>query len=57
MACKPQLAGLAHPLLPAYAAGQVGINYSGKEGLMIPRGKDNKAKDDGQWGTSIPLAG
>src|SRR5690554_3609287 len=31
---------------------QLGIEYSSDEGLMVPRGKDNKAGDSGQWGTA-----
>ncbi len=34
----------------------LGINYS-DEGLMIPRGKDNKAGDSGQWGTAFRWLG
>lgn len=33
-----------------------GVSYS-KEGLMIPRGKDNKAGDSGQWGTAFRWLG
>lgn len=35
---------------------QLGVNYS-DEGLMIPRGKDNKAGDSGQWGTAFRWLG
>ena len=34
----------------------LGIGYS-DEGLMIPRGKDNKAGDSGQWGTAFRWLG
>ncbi|HKM25817.1 MAG TPA: DUF1302 domain-containing protein, partial [Thiopseudomonas sp.] len=33
-----------------------GIQY-GAEGMMVPRGKDNKAKDSGQWGTAFRWLG
>lgn len=36
---------------------QLGIEYSSYEGLMIRRGKDNKAKDSGQWGTALRWMG
>ena len=36
---------------------QVGIAYSGQEGLMVRRGKDNKAKDDGQFGLALRWLG
>lgn len=35
---------------------ELGINYS-SEGLMIRRGKDNKAKDSGQWGMALRWMG
>ena len=34
----------------------LGINYS-NEGLMLPRGRDNKARDSGQWGTAFRWLG
>ncbi len=43
-------------MLPGYDLGQHGIQYS-NEGLMIPRGKDNKARDSGQWGTAFRWLG
>lgn len=43
-------------MLPGYDLGQHGIEAS-KEGLMIPRGKDNKAGDSGQWGTAFRWLG
>lgn len=42
--------------LPFPSMESLGINYT-KEGLMIPRGRDNKAKDDGQWGTAFRWLG
>ncbi len=44
-------AGLPYPSMQS-----LGINYT-KEGLMIPRGKDNKAGDSGQWGTAFRWLG
>ena len=35
----------------------VGINYSAREGLLVARGKDNKAKDDGQFGLALRWLG
>lgn len=43
-------------LLPGYDLGQHGISYSG-EGLMLPRGKDNDARDSGQWGMALRWLG
>lgn len=37
--------------------GSVGINYSEREGLLVARGKDNKAKDDGQYGLALRWLG
>lgn len=59
---KGAKAGL--PLLPSTGVpgynypslASLGINYT-KEGLIIPRGKDNKAKDDGQWGMALRWLG
>lgn len=53
---KALTGGAASPFAPA-STGQVGINYSGQEGLMIRRGKDNKAKDDGQFGLALRWLG
>ena len=41
---------------PFPSMASLGINYS-DEGLMIPRGKDNKAKDDGQYGFALRWLG
>lgn len=46
--------GLAQ-IAPATLAA-AGISYT-KEGLMLPRGKDNKAKDDGQFGMALRWLG
>lgn len=35
----------------------LGIGFSGQEGLMVPRGKDNTARDSGQWGTAFRWLG
>ena len=53
---KALTGGAASPYAPA-STGQVGINYSGQEGLMVARGKDNKAKDDGQFGLALRWLG
>ncbi len=53
---KAATGGAGSPFAPA-STGQVGINYSGQEGLMIRRGKDNKAKDDGQFGLALRWLG
>lgn len=37
--------------------GPAGVQYSKQEGLMIPRGRDNKARDSGQWGTAFRWLG
>ena len=42
--------------MPIPSMQSLGINYT-KEGLMIPRGKDNKAGDSGQWGTAFRWLG
>jgi len=42
--------------LPFPSMSSLGINYT-KEGLMIPRGKDNKARDSGQWGMALRWLG
>ena len=47
----------ASTTLAPVSTSQVGIAYSGKEGLMIRRGKDNKAKDDGQFGLALRWLG
>lgn len=55
------LAGLKGPLagIPA-SAGAInainGIKYD-KEGMLISRGKDNKARDNGQWGMALRWLG
>ena len=48
--------GLAAAGLPFPSMASLGINYS-DEGLMIPRGRDNKAGDSGQWGTAFRWLG
>lgn len=53
---KALTGGAASPYAPV-STGQVGINYSGQEGLMVSRGKDNKAKDDGQFGFAFRWLG
>ena len=35
----------------------LGIDYSAQEGLMVPRGKDNTARDSGQWGMALRWLG
>lgn len=35
----------------------VGLQYSAQEGLKVPRGKDNEARDDGQWGLALRWMG
>lgn len=49
-----QLAAAGVPWAPSMTS--LGINYT-KEGLMIPRGRDNKARDSGQWGTALRWLG
>src|SRR5699024_3276991 len=44
------LVALGVPWAPSIES--LGINYT-SEGLMIPCGKDNKARDSGQWGTAF----
>ena len=44
-----------HPLLPNLS--DLGIGYSAQEGLMVPRGKDNTARDSGQWGMALRWLG
>ncbi|MDY0248982.1 MAG: DUF1302 domain-containing protein [Pseudomonas sp.] len=41
---------------PAGLAG-LGVGYSAQEGLMVPRGKDNTARDSGQWGMALRWLG
>lgn len=50
--------GVVNPVtgLPYPSMASLGINYS-NEGLMIPRGRDNKARDSGQWGTAFRWLG
>lgn len=43
-------------LAPSSTAG-VGLSYSGYEGMNLRRGKDNKARDDGQWGMALRWLG
>lgn len=43
-------------LAPTSTAG-IGLGYSGQEGLRIRRGKDNKARDDGQFGLALRWLG
>ncbi|HZJ94655.1 MAG TPA: DUF1302 domain-containing protein [Thiopseudomonas sp.] len=49
-----QMAAAGVPWAPSMES--LGINYT-KEGLMIPRGRDNKAGDSGQWGTAFRWLG
>ena len=44
-------------LLAPTNTADVGIAYSGQEGLLVRRGKDNKAKDDGQFGFAFRWLG
>ncbi|QEY59641.1 DUF1302 domain-containing protein [Pseudomonas sp. C27(2019)] len=48
--------GIVLPSLGKLESLGLGVQAS-KEGLMIPRGRDNKAKDDGQWGTAFRWLG
>lgn len=50
--------GVVNPVTgqPYPSMASLGINYS-NEGLMIPRGRDNKARDSGQWGTAFRWLG
>lgn len=52
LANDPMLAPVANPILNTVN----GIQY-GNEGMMIPRGRDNKAGDSGQWGTAFRWLG
>lgn len=47
----------AVPGLAPISTAQAGIGYSGLEGLRIRRGRDNKAKDDGQFGFAFRWLG
>lgn len=47
-------AAMGAPGMPSMES--LGINYS-REGLMIPRGKDNDARDSGQWGMALRWMG
>ena len=47
----------AEPGLAPVSTGGVGIAYSGQEGMLVRRGKDNKAKDDGQFGFAFRWLG
>ena len=47
----------AAPGLAPISTEQAGIAYSGQEGLLVRRGKDNKARDSGQWGTAFRWLG
>lgn len=48
--------GIVLPNLPALKQLGLGIEAS-QEGLMVPRGRDNKAKDSGQWGMALRWMG
>lgn len=48
--------GIVLPNLGKLESLGLGVQAS-QEGLMIPRGRDNKAKDDGQWGTAFRWLG
>lgn len=50
-----QAAALGVPGMPSLDS--LGIGYSPQEGLMVPRGRDNKAGDSGQWGTAFRWLG
>ena len=50
-----QAAAAGVPGMPSLDS--LGIGYSPQEGLMIPRGKDNKAGDSGQWGMALRWLG
>lgn len=43
--------------LAPVSTSQVGLAYSEQEGLQVRRGKDNKAKDDGQFGLALRWLG
>lgn len=45
------------PGLAPISTSQAGLAYSAQEGLMVRRGKDNKAKDDGQFGFALRWLG
>ncbi len=45
------------PGLAPISTSQAGLAYSAQEGLMVRRGKDNKAKDDGQFGLALRWLG
>lgn len=48
--------GVLMPNLAALDAAGLGVQAT-NEGLMIPRGKDNKAGDSGQWGMALRWLG
>lgn len=47
----------ANKVLAPASTSQAGLAYSAQEGLMVRRGKDNKAKDDGQFGLALRWLG
>src|SRR5690606_9881969 len=49
---ESQLAAALAPL----GTSDVGLSYS-PEGMMVRRGKDNTARDDGQWGLALRWQG
>ncbi|NLY12887.1 MAG: DUF1302 domain-containing protein [Gammaproteobacteria bacterium] len=49
--------GIPGSVLAPANTGQAGIAYSGREGMLVRRGKDNKAKDDGQFGFAFRWLG
>lgn len=52
-----QLNALAPGTRAPVSTSDVGIAYSAEEGLLVRRGKDNKAKDDGQFGLALRWLG
>lgn len=52
LAATPGFSDIANPILNTVN----GINY-GEEGMMVPRSKDRKAGDSGQWGTAFRWLG
>lgn len=47
--------GLPVPLAPV-STSDIGLGYT-QEGMVVNRGKDNKARDDGQWGLALRWQG
>lgn len=54
---NPLMPFMPGSLAAPVSTSDVGIAYSGQEGMLVRRGKDNKAKDDGQFGFAFRWLG